>query len=115
LSPDARGHGTHEQLGLAPCAMMRLTGLPCFLCGMTTSFAWLGHGHPIRALAAQPAAVCLAVGLSLAVALALVGAAAGRLPWVAYPARFAGPAAAGVGAVLTGGWLYKLIATVYSW
>lgn len=45
LSPDRRGFGTHEQLGLAPCAYLARTGKPCLTCGMTTSFALSARGR----------------------------------------------------------------------
>ncbi|NBO19844.1 MAG: DUF2752 domain-containing protein, partial [Proteobacteria bacterium] len=38
LTPDARGLGTHEQLGLPPCGFYLWYGLPCPSCGMTTSW-----------------------------------------------------------------------------
>lgn len=41
LTPDIRGLGTHEQLGLPPCGFYLWWGLPCPSCGMTTSWAWL--------------------------------------------------------------------------
>jgi hypothetical protein len=34
LTPDARGLGTHEQLGLPPCGFYLWYGLPCPSCGM---------------------------------------------------------------------------------
>ena len=49
LRPDARGHGTHEQLGLPPCAFAAVTGVPCPGCGLTTSFAHMAHGSFVRA------------------------------------------------------------------
>lgn len=36
--------GTHEQLGLPPCAFYRATGIPCPTCGLTTSFSLCLHG-----------------------------------------------------------------------
>ncbi|MBL8600906.1 MAG: DUF2752 domain-containing protein [Myxococcales bacterium] len=45
LRPDPRGHGTHEQLGLAPCAFEAVTHIPCPGCGLTTSFSNMAHGH----------------------------------------------------------------------
>lgn len=59
LSPDPHGFGTHEQLGLAPCGMLQRTGIPCPACGMTTSFTWLVHGHPIHSFLTQPAGTLL--------------------------------------------------------
>ena len=61
LDPDVRGFGTHEQLGLAPCAVLQLTGKPCLSCGMTTSFAALMHGRVLDSVQANPAgcALCL--------------------------------------------------------
>lgn len=53
LRPDARGFGTHEQLGLLPCAFSKTTGVPCPGCGLTTSFAHMAHGHPLRAFEAH--------------------------------------------------------------
>lgn len=54
LEPDARGHGTHERLGLAPCSFMQRHGRPCISCGMTTAFAAMAHGRLDLALAANP-------------------------------------------------------------
>ena len=39
LEPAAAGLGTHQQLGLPPCTVRVLFGVPCPSCGMTTSFA----------------------------------------------------------------------------
>jgi hypothetical protein len=49
LTPDARGLGTHEQLGLPPCGFYLWYGLPCPSCGMTTSWAWLARGDIFQA------------------------------------------------------------------
>src|SRR3954467_1954768 len=38
-----------------PCPLRTLTGVPCPLCGMTTSVEHMVHGHPLAALAANPA------------------------------------------------------------
>src|SRR5262245_12806460 len=46
--------GTHKQLGLPECNFVRLTGLPCPSCGMTTSFALLMHGDLAASLQANP-------------------------------------------------------------
>lgn len=63
--PDARGHGTHEQLGLAPCSWPILYDRPCPTCGVTTSVAWLAHGRPLRAFWVQPFGFAIGVSLLL--------------------------------------------------
>ena len=78
VRPDARGHGTHEQLGLAPCSWPIVYGVPCPTCGVTTAATHLIHLEPIAALATQPFGVFLAVlGLFVA-ALALWSLVRGR-------------------------------------
>jgi hypothetical protein len=54
LHPDARGFGTHTQLGLPPCAFRAWTGLPCPTCGLTTSFAYMARLQLTSAFAAHP-------------------------------------------------------------
>jgi hypothetical protein len=80
LSPDPRGFGTHEQLGLSPCAILRLTGRPCPTCGMTTSFAWLVRGESARAWRANPAGLLAAVVCVGLVPWLLLVASTGRTP-----------------------------------
>lgn len=45
LTPDPRGLGTHQQLGLPPCSMRVLFDLPCPSCGMTTSWSLFSRGN----------------------------------------------------------------------
>jgi hypothetical protein len=59
LIPDARGVGTHTQLGMPPCGFLQLTGLPCPACGLTTCFAHLARGQLDRALHANALGVVL--------------------------------------------------------
>jgi hypothetical protein len=54
LSPAPEGFGTHQQLGLGACTMLSLTGWPCPMCGMTTTFALMADGRVTEALANQP-------------------------------------------------------------
>lgn len=53
LRPDAAGFGTHEQLLVIPCAFRWITGLPCPMCGMTTSFTLMARCEPLAALGAN--------------------------------------------------------------
>ena len=54
VSPDPRGHGTHEQLGLEPCGWPIQYGIPCVTCGVTTSACYLVHLAPVQAFVTQP-------------------------------------------------------------
>lgn len=69
LSPDRRGFGTHQQLGLPPCSFEAATHVPCPGCGLTTSFTNMAHLHPVDALRAHLMGPPL-FALTLAVALA---------------------------------------------
>ena len=62
VEPDARGIGSHEQLGLAACGFYERTGYPCPTCGMTTAFAHVARGRVIEAFITQPAGAVGAVG-----------------------------------------------------
>ncbi len=54
LRPDSRGLGTHEQLGLPPCAWQLVWNVPCPSCGMTTSWSCLMRGDVWGSLRANP-------------------------------------------------------------
>ena len=112
LEPATGGIGTHEQLGLAPCGMMMLWGLPCPTCGMTTAFAHAARGRLASAFHAQPA------GLALAIAIGLTAIAAGgtlvtgrtyRVNWFRLSPTGVG---FGVVALLLGAWVYKIVTTL---
>jgi hypothetical protein len=64
--------GTHERLGLPPCLFHKVTGFPCFSCGMTTSWAWMAHGHPWLSFKTQPMGAILFVATVFAGAASLV-------------------------------------------
>ena len=66
--PDARGYGTHEQLGLAPCRAMEWFGVPCPGCGVTTSVAHAAHGEFVASFTTQPFGLLVAAALPLGVA-----------------------------------------------
>lgn len=61
VEPDARGFGTHEQLGLPVCRAMSVLGVPCPVCGVTTAVALAARGHWIDSLVAQPLGCALAL------------------------------------------------------
>lgn len=71
LHPDARGYGTHEQVGLGPCGFPVYVGLPCPSCGMSTAFAYTVRGQWLRAAYAQPMGwlVCVATMAAVPVGL----------------------------------------------
>jgi hypothetical protein len=45
LTPNPRGMGTHQRLGLPPCTIIAVFGFRCPSCGMTTSWAHLMRGN----------------------------------------------------------------------
>jgi len=108
LTPNPSGQGTHEQLGLPPCTMVMITGLPCPTCGMTTAFAYAARGRLAAAFQAQPA------GLALALAVMAVGVLAGSVlatgkVWVVNWCRVSPMGIALiVAAAILAGWGYKI-------
>ena len=112
LEPATGGTGTLEQLGLAPCGMMMLWGVPCPTCGMTTAFAYAARGWWGSAFHAQPAGLTLAIAVGLAAIAAartLVTGRTYRVNWFRLS-----PTGVGVGAVglLLSGWVYKIVMTL---
>jgi hypothetical protein len=69
LQPSPRGVGTHEQLGLPPCAFLYLTGIPCPSCGLTTSFAHAARLNFYEAFIVQPFGPILFCLMALSVPL----------------------------------------------
>lgn len=72
LHPSANGHGTHEQLGLAPCPSVILFDRPCPGCGLTTSWTALLHGDLAFSFHAHPLGPFLYLAFTLSAILALV-------------------------------------------
>ena len=112
LTPDPAGVGTHRQLGLGPCLVLTLTGYPCPMCGMTTTFSLLAHGELLRAVCNQPFGVVL---FSITAATAMVGAAdllSGRGLWrraFGQIERLETQIAVGLLMGLIAGWAYKIV------
>lgn len=115
LQPDPAGVGTHRQLGLGGCTLLQLTGWPCPMCGMTTSFSLAMHGRLVESFLCQPYGLVL-FALTLATALvALVELVRPTGRW----RRFwdwlglkEGWIAAGLLGGLIVGWAYKLLITM---
>jgi hypothetical protein len=69
LHPSPEGVGTHRQLRALgangkpppPCELLRMTGIPCPTCGMTTSFAWFVRGNWPASFYVQPMGFLLAL------------------------------------------------------
>lgn len=110
-SPDARGHGTHEQLGLPACTLMQLTGFPCPGCGVTTSLSHLAHGQWRAALAAQPAGVLFALAGAAALLWSLLETARGGDVWASFRRVWRPWMSWSLGAMLLASWIYKIAAT----
>ncbi len=100
LTPDPRGHGTHEQLGIGACGWLAATGRPCPTCGMTTAFARAAHADFVGSFLAQPMGLLLAMLCAVAV-------------WVCGHAALTGSRSAVLlGRLFTG---YRLIALMTLW
>lgn len=109
VAPDAKGHGTHERLGMAPCAFLAATGQPCMTCGMTTAVAFATHRDPVRAVVTQPVGALVALGAAVGFWACLHVAFFGsRLGHIVAP--FMTPRLLWIGAAVWGGsWLYKIL------
>ncbi|MFG0333255.1 MAG: DUF2752 domain-containing protein [Maioricimonas sp. JB049] len=85
LEPDPRGYGTHTRLGLPPCSLRILLGVPCPSCGATTAFAHFVRGQWIAAVEANVAAFVLAVTCATMIPWCWYSAWRGRLWKVSDP------------------------------
>ena len=108
LTPDPRGVGTHQQLGLPPCFTLTALHIPCPFCGMTTAFSAMAHGQFARAFITQPAGALIFIATLGGAAGLLVMALSGRIPAgvMARPWRNRGLALSAVILILA--WLYKI-------
>ena len=113
LTPNPDGVGTHRQLGLGACTILSLTGYPCPMCGMTTTFTHMAHLDPASALVTQPFGVVLFLGTLATGLLAVWEGVSPRGRWdqllnlvERWDLRVAGALLLG----LIGGWLYKIAA-----
>jgi hypothetical protein len=109
IKPDPRGHGTHEQLGFAPCGFYLMTGYPCPTCGATTAFAWMVHGRPWMAVKTQPFGALTAVAAVALLGMSIVGIVTAGVPAIRLSRRSSIGLALLFLAVFLGSWLYKVI------
>ncbi|HET6325725.1 MAG TPA: DUF2752 domain-containing protein [Planctomycetaceae bacterium] len=85
LQPDPRGFGTHRQLGLPPCLVRLVFGIPCPSCGMTTSFACLMRGQFEDAFRANPAGLLLGLVCAAFVPWCWLSVFYARTCWIQNP------------------------------
>lgn len=108
LHPEAKGHATHTQLGLAPCGWVVALNKPCPTCGMTTAFSHAANLHFWSALKAQPAGTLLALMAAsifwVALHVAVFGSSLGSLCLRALRPRTVWIALG----LLLASWLYKI-------
>ena len=113
VTPDSRGVGTHEQLGLLPCFTHALTGFPCPFCGMTTAVTHAARGEWAEAFVVQPAGALIGLTIIPGAAACMLMAFAGRYPlWTRAPAVQRWSLRAGAVLVFVA-WLYKLLFAPY--
>jgi hypothetical protein len=108
VAPDPRGYGTHEKLGLPPCAMMKWFHVPCPGCGVTTSVTLAAHARFFDAARTQPFGLVVALAIPLAAIWALAGHLRGRDLYRDLSAVRPGPWLWWLGGALALSWFYKL-------
>lgn len=114
LDPDPTGMGTHRQLGLGGCAMLSTTGVPCPMCGMTTTFAHLADLHLVAGTLNQPFGLVLFLGAVGAFSVGLSDLVLPRGRWrrvLQLVDRYEAWVAGGLLLGLVAGWAYKIVAT----
>ncbi|HMP79085.1 MAG TPA: DUF2752 domain-containing protein [Pirellulaceae bacterium] len=84
LTPDERGYGTHQQLGLPPCSGRYLWRGVCPSCGMTTSWSWMMRGNLVRAAEANISGLAMGIAATLAMLWLLISGFRGRW-WIGFP------------------------------
>lgn len=113
LTPNPDGVGTHRQLGLGACTILSLTGYPCPMCGMTTTFTHMAHLDPASALVTQPFGVVLFLGTLSVGILAVMEGVSPRGRWdqlLSFIERWDLRVALALFLGLVGGWVYKVAA-----
>lgn len=112
LTPSPNGFGTHLQLGLGECTMLHLTGYPCPMCGMTTTFTLFAHLRPVDAFFNQPFGLVLFAGTLAGAAIGLADILTGRGYWkmaLLWVDKRESRAAAVLMFGMLFGWVYKIL------
>lgn len=112
VSADARGYGTHEQLGMQACSWPFVYGIPCPTCGCTTAAVDVIHGRLLTALATQPFGAVMCLVLLLAAAFCLWALWRGRSVMNVVARLPFGRLILGGVVLLLGSWLYKYLTFV---
>jgi hypothetical protein len=81
LEPSSAGHGTHQQLGLAGCSFLTLTGYGCPMCGATTTFALMADLQWLKGFVNQPFAALLCLATVSGFVVSLMEAVRPRQRW----------------------------------
>jgi hypothetical protein len=108
VPPAEAGYGTHEKLGLPPCTLMAVTGVPCPGCGVTTSVAMASRGRFVDAFRNQPFGLLVAALGVISIPWAVWGHATGRDLWRDFLRLATKPVVLSFVAALLAAWVYKL-------
>lgn len=108
LTPSPTGVGTHEQLGLPACMFLKLTGIPCPSCGLTTSVAHAVRFEFAAAFAAQPFGLLVAAIAALLIPTTLWMFVGCTTFDNSFSGRTARVVTYGLVATYALGWMYKI-------
>ena len=108
VTPDPRGFGTHQQLGMPPCAFRALVGINCPHCGLTTSFSWFVRGRFQKSIEPNPSRFILPIASVLVLIWSVVVSIRGSFVIIHEPGRFFLLGFAGWVLVSILIWLFKL-------
>lgn len=112
VTPSPLGHSTHLQLGLGRCTFLQLTGYPCPMCGMTTTFGHMAHLDPVHAFVTQPFGVLLFLGTAGLFGIAVAELILPRRRWLRLLgalAPYESLLSLGFLALMGLGWAYKVV------
>jgi len=112
VSPDPRGFGTHEKLGLPPCVMMAWLHVPCPGCGVTTSVALAAHGRIWDSIRNQPFGFLVALSIPAAAIWAIAGHLRGRDLYRDLGSIRVGPWLLWLAGAVALSWFYKIAAVL---